>query len=740
MSQSIQQNNRVSADTSRGAYPLAPGWLVPVTLVAGLAASGPLAGACLYRYGYRRTGWVLGALTGLLGLLFFVIMILWNTDWYWAAITLTGFHLLGGVSLFFVLRRPHQIFRNHNPCPVIKRGSYRQIITGIMGGAFISILLGIMFAVFYLIFIDRLLSTFIPVTFEDSIAEYKVFTCIFFFLLSGIIAGGLLGRFKPRISAGQIISCGLMLGWAYYSWLMAVECTIAVPGFQAGAATGGGWSALIMPYYSGNLLVGIWWSVFLLFFMISPVRTKAKWGRVLQVAGINLAAGITLSITLGYPADMYLSLGRHFERTALTEKALWSYEHGLKKKPQARVASYLQYRVALLNHRLGDRERAKQGFRRVVAKYTANKALVKKANRLLDNLDRSPGKQRVVLDGVETRTEYKGGYCVPNSLALAMRYWGADVNARVIGRRITGLGSGTFIVNQKWFAEQEGYRHDFLPMATLDDIKRCIDAGFPVLVYVPAHVFAIVGYDEALATFVTYDVATHDVWVEYIQEDFIKAWKKQATTLVLAYPPGKYPLIPANIQSRLKNLSDHYLHFQLHYFDAPTASVSVPHLFKAADADGEFFFPITLLYSEFPGLRDAISEKYEPGQVINAIKEYFKENFDEGIHEAGQRHEGRWARSDWAFKMSLQYLIGNKHFAAFEELISHIGEEGKLSDGVLADMGMIDLARGNFEVGLDRLMQASKAKNPLYAGLANLKLNNEQGAVRELVKAVKGCT
>jgi MFS family permease len=404
MSESTQDNNQVSADISRGPYPLAPGWLVLVTVVAGLPASGPLAGASLYRFGYRKTGWVVGSLTCLLGLLVFLFMILWNTEWYWAAITLTGFHLLSGISLFFALRGPHKIFRNHYPCPVRKRGTYREIIAGIAGGAFISILLGIVFSVFYLIFIDRLLSTFMPVTFEDTFAEFKVFTCVFFFLLSGIIAGGLLGRFKPRISAGQIISYGLALGWAYYSWLMAVECTVAIPGFQAGAATGGGWSALITPYYSGNLLVGIWWSVFLLFFIISPSSIWAKWTRVLQVAGINLAAGITLSITFGYPADMYLSLGRHFERTALTEKALWCYEHGLKKKPQARVASYLQYRVALLNHRLGDREKAKQGFRRVVAKYTANKALVKKANRLLDNLDRSPGRKRVVLDGVETRT------------------------------------------------------------------------------------------------------------------------------------------------------------------------------------------------------------------------------------------------------------------------------------------------------------------------------------------------
>ena len=711
-----------------------------IALVAGLTAAGPLAGVALYRYGYRKMGWIFGCITCLLGLFAFLFMILWNTEWYWAAISLTGFHLLSGTLLSFVLRWPHQKFKERHPYPSRKRGNYREIIVGMVGGAFISLLLGVVFSVFYLLCIDRLFSTLMPVTFEDSFAEFKVFTCILFFLLSGILAGGLMGRFKPRITAGQMIFYGLALAWSYFTWLMAIESTIAIPGFQAGAATGGGWEAIITPYYSGNLLIGIWWSVFLLFFVISPSGISAKWARVLQVAGINLAAGITLSITFGYPADMYLSLGRYFERTALTEKALWYYERGLEKKPKAQVASYLQYRVALLNHRLGDREKAIHGFRRVVAKYTANKTLVKKANRFLDNLERSPLRKRVVLPGVETRTEYKGGYCVPNSLALAMRYWGADVSARVIGARITGLGSGTFIVNQRWFAEQEGFRHDFLPMASLDDIKRCIDAGFPVLVYVPAHVFAIVGYDEGLETFVTYDVATQDVWVEYIQEDFIKAWKKQATTLVLAYPPEKAHLIPVTIRSRLTNLSDNYLHFQLHYFDAPAASISVPHLFKAADESGDFFFPITILYADFPGLRQMISEKYDTERIINAIKAYFKENFDEGTHGAGQFHEARWARPDWAFEFSIQYLIGQKRFEVVEELVSQINEEGNVSEGILADVGLIDLARGNFAKGLDRLMMAEDAAEPFYVGLANLKMGNKQSAARELVKAISGYT
>jgi hypothetical protein len=720
------------------ARPLNPGWLVPMTVIAGLAASGPIAGATLFRCGYRKLGWVLGFSSGLLGLLVFILTVLWRVEWHWAAVSLTGGHLLCGTGLFFVLRRPYRSFRAINPLPPKVRGTYREIIAGIVGGAFIGGLMGLICTVFYILFADWLFSTLVPVIFDDAFAGTRVFIGVFFLTLSGGIAGGCIGRFKPRITAAQLILYGLGLAWAHHTWLMAIEGAIAIPAFQAGAATGAGWEVIIAPFFLLGLFIGFWWSVFLLFFIISAPDKLGKLNRAVQVAGINVAVGITLSISFGYPAEMFLALGRHFERGAFTTKALYCYERGLTKEPKHKIASYLQYRVALLNHKLGNQDKAKQGFRRVVAKYTSKEELVRKANHFLDSLERSEGNKRVVLPGVETRTEYKGGYCVPNSLAVAMRYWGSDVTARRIGKRITGLGSGTFVVNQRWFAEQEGFRHDFLPMASLDDIKQCIDAGFPVLVYVPAHIFAIVGYDEALETFITYDVATHDVWVEYTQKDFVKAWKKQATTLVLAYPPEKEGLVPENIRDRLIRLSDNYLHYQLHFFDAPSNSISIPHLFKAAGDSGEFFFPITILYADFPGLRRTISEKYNTEFVVDCIRAYFWEDFDEGIHLWGQYHDERWARPDWALSSSIQYLIGRKRFDLVEELITRIDEEGQVSEGMLADIGMIDLARGEFERGLDRLKRAGGEAKSLYAGLANLKTQGTQGVIRELVKTVKG--
>jgi len=720
--------------------PLNPLWLVLITIVAGLAASAPIAAVIAVRCGYRKLGWICGVLLTFVGTLAFVIAVLWGVEWYWTTLSLIAFHVVCGSGLYLLLRKPHRTFKDNHPRLTGKRGGYRQITSGIFGGAMVSLLFGVVGMIIYVLLVDRVFSTVMPVTFADGFAAYKVLTGVLFLIISGAIAGGFVGRASPGIAPGQIIYYGFGLLWAYLTWSFSLEIFIAIPGFQAVAATGYGWHSLVSPTLLGHALIGFWWSVFLLFYMFTPKIGLKKFGRAAQILGINLLAGLTLSICFGYTADMFLAMGRYLEREALTDKAMKFYEIGLKKEPQPRIASYLQYRVALANHRLGAREKAIRGFRKVVAKYTASMELVTKANKFLDNLERSADKKRVVLAGVDTRTEYKDGYCVPNSLALAMRYWGADATARGIGHQITGLGSGTFIVNQSWYAEKAGFRHDFLPMASLGDIKQCIDAGFPVLVYVTAHAFAIVGYDEALETFVTYDVATHDVWVEYIQKDFVKAWKKQSTTLVLAYPPEKESQIPDQIRTRLKRFTDNYLHYQLHYFDAPENSLSIPHLFKAAGDDGEFFFPLTTLYTNFPGLRKQISQSYDSGLVASSIYTYFDDNFDEAIHQAGQYHDDRMSESDRNLKYSIQYLIGLKKFDLVEELLTRIDEKGQISPEMQSEMGMIHLARGEFEPGVDRLITHRNGDNAFYAGLANLKLGNTQAAIRQLSESVSGCT
>ncbi len=724
-------------DTSNTVHPVL---LAIIALVAGPIVAGPMAGRTLYDLGYRAWGWGVGLCLGIAGVGLDLGILLWPIEHYWTTLALLATHGICAGALSLTLARPLKRQKPKIGAVTRRRGTYRHIVTGIVAGGLLGILLGVAAVSLYMLGTDRLLSTLIPVAFDDSVSIFMLVMALIPMLTAGLFAGGLLGWLRPRSGPLQMLGYALVLIWAQLTWLAALQLSIAVPGFQAGAATDQGWKAITLPFTVGQLLVGIGWAIVMLLYVVRPTGMRTKCIRAMMVPAINLCAAVALAIALGYSADLFLAMGRHQERNANIARALWSYQKGLAKAPNPQIASYLQYRAALIHHKLGHHDKARDGFRRVVTKYNQRQALAQKANRFLDNLRDATGEdRRVVLSGVETRTQYTGAYCVPNSLALAMRYWGAAVDARSIGAQITGLGTGTYAVDQSWYAQAHDFHHDFLPMAGLADIKTCIDAGFPVLVYVPAHVFAIVGYDEVLKTFVTYDVATQDLWAEYLQEDFIKAWKKQATTLVLAYPGDKADLLPESIRERLQRGSDEYLHFQLYYLNTLADSPNAAHLERAAGADAAFFFPLTILYAEFPSLRTHLDARYDVDQITNTIVTYFGNNFDEGTHLAGQRHDERWADPDWALKYGVEYLIAQHRFKTIEQLLARVDTQGQLSGEMQYYSAILALSQGRFEEGLDSFGRASGDGKHFYAALASLEMADRPHALRGLVETLDGC-
>lgn len=719
---------------------MSPVLLAIIALIAGPLAAGPLAGLMLQRLGHRILGWVVGGVLVLAGLGLDVGIFLWRIEQYWTTLTLIAAHGVCSGALLFGLSGPFKRYRRSTLIVQPRRGTYRQILTGIIAGGLLSTILGVAAVSLYMLASDRFLSTLMPVAFDDAASLFMLAMTFFPMLVAGLIAGGVLGWLCPQTGPARMLGCVLALIWVQLTWLAALQITIAVPGFQAGAATGQGWKAILLPFTTGQLLVGIGWSIALLIFILHPHALKTKCRRAMGVPAINLCAAIALAIVLGYPADGFLALGRYQERNAHISRALWCYQQGLTKTPSRHIAAYLQYRAALIHHKLGHRDKARDGFRRVVTKYDRRQELTRKADRFLDNLQQATATdRRVLLPGVETRTQYTDAYCVPNSLALVMRYWGAPVDARHIGAQITGLGTGTYVVDQSWYAQQHDLRHDFLPMAGLMDIKACIDAGFPVLVYVPAHVFAIVGYDEQLKTVVTYDVATRDVWTDYLQDDFIKAWKRQTTTLVLAYPAQKAPLLPESIRTRLHQGSDNYLHYQLYELDTLADAPSIAHLSKAAGDNAAFFFPLTILYTEFPSLRATLNARYKPDRVADAIVAYFGKNYDEGTHLAGQYHDERWANPDGHLKSSVEYLMDQHCFDQMEQLLARVDIRGQLSGQMQYYNAILALSQGRYEAALDRFGRAEGHGKDFYAALASLQVEDRSHALQGLVETLDGC-
>jgi len=470
--------------------------------------------------------------------------------------------------------------------------------------------------------------------------------------------------------------------------------------------------------------------------MLVPVRERSRWMRIACVPLLNLSVALTLAVYLGYPTQMLLALGHAFERQAEPERALWCYERGLAKEPDEDVASYLQYRTALLLYKLGRNEASRQALRRVVVKYTANKELVKKASRFLENLERPPG-QRKVLPGVDAPVEYKDGYCAPNSLALVMQFWGSDISAATIGSTITGLGTGSYSVDAAWFAREHDFAHDFLPQAELQDIQRLIDAGFPVLVYVPQHVFAVLGYDNALGSLVTYDVATADVWTEYNQMDFVRLWKRSAAVLSLVYPPQRAEALPADIRERLIRLSPHYLHYQIGLMNYSTKeAVAAAHLQLAATVTPEFFIPLTELNERFAGLRSELAQRYAPDAVTARIVEFYSRDYDEGWRVAGQ-HERDSVSADDMLQQNLQSMALWNRLDELSDLARRLDETGAISKATLELAGLADLARNDGARSEARLARSDSTAANFYAALVKARDGADASSLKLLAGTVK---
>jgi len=716
--------------------PLHPAWILFTGLLGGIAAAGTAAGIITSQCGRPASGRHVTAVSCVLGSLTLLFFIWWNAEWYIISLALLGCHLAAGSALYAMVNRPYQL-----ACAQVKRGprvrsGLSKEMTGAICGLAGMLLLGPCLAAVYILFVDGLYSSFIPIAFDNSEALGRFFATIGICLLAAFAGGSLFVRLKQTISIGNAAWVLAAFLWSFFSLSFWCETFIGIPSFQAAPASGTSFTDISFRIGWVEFMLGSWWSLLLAFYICKPDALLMRLKRGAQVLALNLLTAVVFSIIMGVPADMFLFIGKECERRAHIGAALACYERGLIKQPNEATASWMQYQVALLHHKRRNADKALEGFRRVVAKYNANEELVKKADYFVKRLKEGPEFHRIVLPGIETRTEYHGSYCVPNSMALVMRFWGKRLTAGDIGASITGLSQGTYSVDQAWYAQDKGMRHDFIPLASTADIKRSIDAGFPVMVYVPSHIFVIFGYDEALSTFVTYDVATHDIWVEYIQKDFIKSWKRQAATMVLVYPPDKGWSVPADIRERAEKMSDGYLHFQAHFFDTVDATVPYRHLLAAAGSKGDFFLPVVGLYLDYPGLRDSINRQYDPARISRRLHDFYSHDYDEGVNLWGQIHEEAWAMPDWVFDYGITYLIAEGQWSLAESLIVAIDSRGQISNEMISMLGMIDFMNKRYEQGLDRLHRGNVDGYALYAGMACLTQKNPKEAVHALLNEI----
>jgi hypothetical protein len=673
----------------------------------------------------------------------YAILLLWPIEWFWVSLLLLAMQVSISIIYYLFFRNIQKRYSNayvlcSSSVPVQNK---RYILAGTVGGAVLIPILGAPFAILFLLGSDKLLSTLMPLVFDDITSIILLVLSSAGLFLSGLIAGGWAGSIPMKSSPSQTLFHSLSLVWTSLNWFFFLILTLVLPGFLASQANSHSFGQSFTTFFIGIVFIGSWWSVFLLYYSLCAPTIGQQFLRLAGTPFICLSSAFLLSVVCGYPGYWFHSAGKYFEKTANITNALWSYEQGLLRNPSDIHASYLQYRIALLSHKRGDDKKASDGFGRIVAQYTDDKLLVNAAHQFLDNLERNGKRgQRVVLPGVEHPTAYKGAYCVPNSLALVMNFWGADIDAHTIGQEITGLASGTLTVDQSWFAESRGFKHQFMPMAELSDIKTAIDEGFPVMVYVPQHVLVIVGYDERLETFVTYDVATRDVWVEYLQKDFLKSWKKEHATMIVAYPKVQEHNIPPQLLTSLAERSDAFFHYHLHYLRPSGEHTSLYHLKYAAERSPSYFFPLMAMYEEFPSMRMTVHETFDIPSSTQVLVDYFSRDFDEGLHLAGQMHYDDQPWNDTDLKAALTFLIGTGQKKRARDLIEKIKESGLIADNTEETLAIVNLSLGEFDIALPQLEEYGDSQMYFYLAQGYLSMGNPRGAVSGLIETVDDCT
>jgi tetratricopeptide (TPR) repeat protein len=360
------------------------------------------------------------------------------------------------------------------------------------------------------------------------------------------------------------------------------------------------------------------------------------------VSGL-LAVGLAmlgLAVVTGLPINYALLMGQHYEKSGTPQKAIPWYSRALAWSRSDNLKSYLQFRVALLHRKSGNLEESKEAFIRVLVKYYHDSRLLLEAHEFRDRLekagmDRDSTLKRVVIPGIEARTEYKSAYCVPNSLGLVLNFWGDRSGAKRIGAEITQLDRGSLITDEAFFSESRGFANLVLPLRSMQDIFKLIDHGIPVLAFIPGHVIAVFGYDQVLQTLVTYDVNTYDIWDDQRWSAFSQDWSHMYNTLGIVISKSRLPELKGILGQDIDVQNEAYLQFLIARMTEEDIDRRALHLGRSA---GHGFFFADWEYENLIGRRPlpAVKDSAIAGFLIghdvyeSQILEYLQSLYQRG--------------------------------------------------------------------------------------------------------------
>ncbi len=260
---------------------------------------------------------------------------------------------------------------------------------------------------------------------------------------------------------------------------------------------------------------------------------------VMLFGGISLIA-LHVILVSTYSVTINLTIASILEDRQKLSSAKTLYAKAIPYIRHDNLLASLHHRQGVLHVLNQDYESAIASFKKVLADYSETYAVFKKARRYMDAFEKNqPLKEhaRKILV-VRHRTFEQAASCFPNSLSVILNFYEEQpISTRKLSYAIKERFSrGTFIWKAESFLDQNGYALLTSFWQNKKTLVSLLEAGYPVLVYIPGHVYTLYGYDSRMEMFFTYDTAKSNRWNDKPFWSFQRDWMRGSFLMSVVVP------------------------------------------------------------------------------------------------------------------------------------------------------------------------------------------------------------
>jgi hypothetical protein len=250
-----------------------------------------------------------------------------------------------------------------------------------------------------------------------------------------------------------------------------------------------------------------------------------------MLVGVPLIA-LHAVVVSGYSVTIDLTVASILEDRRAVSDAKALYTRLIPHVRHDQLLAALHHRQGVLHVLNQDYEAALGAFKKVLADYSERYEVYHKAHQYVQSYEKpksARGMGRKVLP-VRHQTFEQAASCFPNSLAVILNFYeDRPVSTRELSYAIKeSFSQGTFIWKAESFLEANGYSLITTFWQDKEALIALLDAGYPILIYVPGHVLTVYGYDARMEMFFTYDTAQLNRWSDKPFEHFQVQWMESA--------------------------------------------------------------------------------------------------------------------------------------------------------------------------------------------------------------------